>query len=158
YEVGVAHYWLRLTTTRDSFPLGPEMELHRLSGTWAEQRFEHSDPIPIDRWAVTARVSRERGPESVFSFYDENRDEEARIQRALLPLRLLRPTFHYVGKSYRISFLGHREPRRRATIYKDDRFFGEDWPSPAFASLAGSELDELDSIGQFLADQTRLTS
>lgn len=119
YEIGAPLYTVRLLASALAIDLGPNLQLHRIEGSWASERFGLTRPLPPDRWAVTASITRKRGLAYIPRWLNKDEEtEKALLERALLPVRLIRPTgAHAVfGRRYRIGIQAYRRPTERGSL------------------------------------------
>ncbi len=147
YEIGAMVRTLIMDTDTDTIPVGPCMELHRITGSWAADRFERAEDLPSDRWAVAIRVTRKREP------FREWRDsmQEAKdtfIETALLPLRLAHPVDYIYSATYRVPVKGdHKAPERVPWdpwwLQREERF-----PPTTLSDVEIADLMELGAILQ----------
>lgn len=154
YEVGAAMYTVRFKAPRTAIQLGPNLQLRRIEGQWAAERFALTRPLPTDRWALSATITRERGSPSVQPWLEaDDPNEAAVLERGLLPLRLVRPTaIHPVIGTYRIGVAGYRKPPVLRHIDRDVwRDFGG---STLWRAFSKSEVTSLIEIGSILAQLT----
>lgn len=162
YEIGGPIQTLEMDSKVSSIPLGPGLELHNLADrAWVERHFDGDLDVPGARWAVVARLQRQRAAyETLLGLNTTSRDklERTAVEQALLPLRIVRPAVHSTLASlpslrFRVGTANYRQGDKKGHLAAElwTHFSGL---APYWSPFTEPEVDELHRLGAHFARST----
>lgn len=153
YELGQALYTVQLEGDVESIPLGPDVHLRRIEGEWSAERFTNPEKVPSDAWAVVARITRKRDAVLKWArpggYGVSEKVEGDALERALLPLRLVRPTFFLLtGPRYRVGMHGYRKAPEKAFSNSPSWELFREVPH----RFTANEVTDISDMGRYLSE------